>query len=130
MVQALVSLLFLAEKLGAKNILAVDYDDWCIENSKENIEQNNCINIQIVKADTAKTATPFDIVIANINKNIIQDNFALIGSACRPLGQIILSGLLIEDEADVLAYGLLQAKWQHLLKPLIKVRGLPFHFSA
>jgi ribosomal protein L11 methyltransferase len=106
-------LAILAEQLGSKEILAVDYDDWCIENSIENIAQNNCKHIEIVKADTAATLHPFDIVIANINKNIIQDNFDLLHKACCTKAKIILSGLLIEDETDILK--LAQNKgWQHI----------------
>ena len=106
-------LAILAEKLGAKNIYAVDYDNWCIENSKENIDQNNCIKIDVAKADTAQTIEQYDVVIANINKNIIQDNFVLIDKACKPNGQIVLSGLLIEDEVDILALAA-TTKWQHV----------------
>jgi ribosomal protein L11 methyltransferase len=111
-------LAILAEQLGATEIYAVDYDDWCIENSIENIAQNNCKHIQIAKADTAATAHPFEVVIANINKNIIQDNFDLLHTACTPNASIILSGLLIEDEKDILQ--LAQNKgWQHI-KTVIK----------
>lgn len=120
-------LAILAEKLGATNILAVDYDDWCIENARENIEQNNCSNILIAKADTAQTITPFDIVIANINKNIIQDNFTLISKACKPLGQIILSGLLVADEADILLWAS-ATNWQHH-KTVNKGAWIAIHFS-
>ncbi len=106
-------LAILAEKLGAVNILAVDHDDWCIENSIENIQQNNCTHITVTKADHATTAQTFDIVIANINKNIIQDNFELIHKACKPNGTVILSGLLIEDEIDILTLAE-SKKWRHI----------------
>ncbi len=106
-------LAILAEKLGAVNILAVDNDDWCIENSQENIERNNCKHITIEKVNDATTINPFDVVIANINKNIIQDNFELIHQACKQGGQIVLSGLLIEDEEDILALSNAK-KWQHI----------------
>ncbi len=106
-------LAILAEKLGATQILAVDYDDWCIDNAIENVTQNNCKHIEIVKADTAATTHPFEVVIANINKNIIQDNFDLLHTACSPNANILLSGLLIEDEKDILQ--LAENKgWQHI----------------
>jgi len=95
-------LAILAEKLGASEILAVDYDDWCIENSLENIATNNCSKITIQKADTAQTSSSFDIVIANINKNIILDNATALANAVAPKGQLFLSGLLVEDEKDIL----------------------------
>lgn len=95
-------LAILAEKLGASKILAVDYDDWCIENSIENIEQNNCTKIIIEKKDNASVNDCFDIVIANINKNIILDNFKALNNCCKNNSIVLLSGLLIEDETDII----------------------------
>lgn len=106
-------LAILAEKLGASEILAVDHDDWCIENALENIETNNCINITIELSDDATTQHPYDVVIANINKNIIQDNFDLLNKACKPNATILLSGLLIEDELDILQMAN-QKKWKKI----------------
>ena len=106
-------LAILAEQLGAKEILAVDYDDWCIENALENIAQNNCKHIEIAKADTAATNHPFQVVIANINKNIIQDNVDVLHKACSTNAKIVLSGLLIEDEADILQLAANKG-WKHL----------------
>lgn len=120
-------LAILAEKLSAVNILAVDYDDWCIENSIENIEQNNCRQIEIVKADTANVKRSFDIVIANINKNIIQDNFTALHNCCKANTVVLLSGLLIEDETDILQ--LAQTKnWQHI-KTITKGAWIAMQFE-
>ncbi len=107
-------LAILAEKLGSNSILAVDYDDWCIENSMENITSNNCQYINIEKADNAKTGKKFDIVLANINKNIILDNIVALSDDIKPNGYILLSGLLPEDEKDILAAANIQG-WEHLL---------------
>lgn len=95
-------LAILAEKLGAKRILAVDNDDWCIENAAENIKKNNCRNIELVKVDTAKNEEKFSVILANINKNIILDNLAFLADTIKKDGTILLSGLLIEDEKDIL----------------------------
>lgn len=105
-------LAILAEKLGATKILGVDNDDWCIENGIENVQTNNCKNITVAKADTAQTTEPFDVVIANINKNIILSNLAALHQSIKTNGTIVLSGLLIEDEADIHA-AVLQYNWQH-----------------
>lgn len=101
-----------AEKLGAAKILAVDNDDWCIENSEDNITTNQCKNIEVKKADTAHTSEQFDIVIANINKNIILENLSLLNQSLKNNGQIILSGLLVEDEEDILNTSK-QFQWIH-----------------
>ena len=96
-------LAILAEKLGASNIVAIDYDEWCIANSLENIEKNNCACIELLKADSAAMNRKFDIILANINKNVILDNAALLVQQLNPDGILLLSGLLNEDEAEILS---------------------------
>ena len=94
-------LAILAHKLGAGYILAVDNDDWCIENASENIVVNNTQSIEIQKVDNAKLDKKFNIIIANINKNIILDNLAFLSEAAVPGGVVLLSGLLVEDEPEI-----------------------------
>ena len=94
-------LAILAQKLGAGDILAVDNDDWCIENASENITVNNTQSIEIQKVDNAKLNKKFNIIIANINKNIILDNLAFLAEATVPGGVVLLSGLLVEDEPEI-----------------------------
>lgn len=107
-------LAILAEKLGAAEVLAVDYDDWCVENASENTLINSCQNIDIQKDNTAKTNKPYHIVIANINKNIILDNLEYLARAVVPGGEIILSGLLSDDENDILT-ACKPLGWQHII---------------
>jgi ribosomal protein L11 methyltransferase len=97
-------LAILSEKLGAGKILAVDHDDWSIENAKENVVQNNCTRVEIRKADSARVEADFrfDIILANINKNVILDNFSILAKQLSPKGVLIISGLLKEDEIDIL----------------------------
>jgi ribosomal protein L11 methyltransferase len=92
----------LVEKLGAKNITAIDNDDWSIENAKENFEKNNCQKIALVKDDSIKIKDRFNIILANINKNIILENFAGLAGGLLPNSCLLLSGLLAEDEEDIL----------------------------
>jgi ribosomal protein L11 methyltransferase len=94
-------LAILAEKLGAGWIRAVDNDDWCIENASENISINNCQQIEIQKNDTVKNENVYDIFIANINRNIILDNRLFISDSVAGGGQLIVSGLLTDDEKDI-----------------------------
>jgi ribosomal protein L11 methyltransferase len=94
-------LAILAEKLGAKKIVAIDNDDWSIENAGENIRRNNCSLIELKKADNANVDSSFDIILANINKNIILDNFSMLVKQLAPGGIMLLSGLLPEDEDDI-----------------------------
>jgi ribosomal protein L11 methyltransferase len=96
-------LAILAERLGAKNIVAIDNDEWSINNAKENIERNNCKCIQLFLSATLGSNEKFDIVLANINKNVILNNFENLKNLLSQNGQLLISGLLIEDEADILA---------------------------
>ncbi len=92
-----------AEKSGAAHIIAVDNDIWSIENSLENVEQNGCKNIHIRQGDNADVNGKFEVMLANINKNVILDNLPLLSSQLLPGGNLVLSGLLQEDEAGILA---------------------------
>jgi ribosomal protein L11 methyltransferase len=120
-------LAILAEKLGATDILAVDNDAWCIENSIENAANNNCKNIRIELAHDAKTGRQFDVVIANINKNIILDNLKALAADVAINGDIVLSGLLREDEADILAAAA-AIGWKHITT-LSKDAWIAMHFK-
>lgn len=91
-------LAILAEKLGAKNIIAIDYDEWSIDNAKENIEANNCSRINLCKADQMLADKKAAIILANINLNVILENIKLIKHACLNDSFILFSGLLIHDE--------------------------------
>lgn len=91
-------LAIMAEKLGAKQVLAVDNDDWCIENSLENIQKNNCQVIDIEKVETGYQNKKFDIILANVNRHIIEANIHFLVEALEKGGQILFSGLLVEDE--------------------------------
>lgn len=96
-------LAILAEKLGAQSVLAIDNDDWCIENSLENLAINQTQVIRVEKADSAALLDQYDLILANINKHIILENMDNLGKALAKSGTILLSGLLVEDEADILA---------------------------
>ena len=96
-------LAILAERLGAASILAIDNDDWSITNASENLEKNNCIKVKLEKADSIIDNKHYDIILANINKNIILDNLSSLIKRLSPTGTLLLSGLLTEDEADIVA---------------------------
>ncbi len=92
-------LAILAEKLGASSIIALDNDDNCIENARENIDLNHCTKISLLKAE--KVSGNADIILANINKNIIIANIENISLACSKQAIILFSGLLKEDYNDI-----------------------------
>ncbi len=95
-------LAILAEKRGAADVYAIDYDDWSIENATENCTNNQCSHVRLNLADNAADAGKSDIILANINKNVILDNLAHLKNALNEGGLVLLSGLLISDEADII----------------------------
>src|SRR5688572_1334297 len=95
-------LAILAEKSGAKRICAVDNDDWSITNAEENFRKNNCGKIELNKASDASSATKFDIILANINKNVILENLYVLTASLQAGGVILFSGLLQHDKQDLL----------------------------
>ncbi len=96
-------LAILAEKSGANKINAIDNDDWSIANAEENFIKNNCNKINLRKASDALSEIKFDIILANINKNVILENFILLTEQLNKEGQILLSGLLQEDKDEILS---------------------------
>ncbi len=91
----------LAERLGAASVLAVDNDDWSIENARENIRENRCVKVAIEKMDRPPTDRCFDVILANINKHILLREMAGMGQQMKEGGVILMSGLLVEDFEDV-----------------------------
>jgi ribosomal protein L11 methyltransferase len=95
-------LAILAEKLGANKVHAVDNDDWCIENAAENILNNASKVITIEKVESALQKVQFDIVLANVNRHIIEANMDELTQIGKPGGILVLSGLLTEDQSDII----------------------------
>ncbi len=95
-------LAILAEKMGASSIEAIDNDDWSINNAIENIDANQCSNINIIKADTCQIdAFKADVILANINLNIILANLDNIINCGKSGTTILFSGILVEDEETI-----------------------------
>jgi ribosomal protein L11 methyltransferase len=90
-------LAILAEKLGAAEVYAIDNDEWSINNGKENIENNHCHHIRIEQKDHLMDVETFDIILANINRNVLLDNMQSIADATAANGIVLLSGFYEED---------------------------------
>jgi len=91
-------LAILAEKLGAAKVLAIDNDEWAYKNVIENISQNHCKNILPQQGSLELAGTEqFDIILANINRNILLHYMAAMYNALVAGGTILMSGLLTED---------------------------------
>jgi ribosomal protein L11 methyltransferase len=111
-------LAILAEKLGAKKVHAVDNDDWCIENAEENISNNESKVITIEKVESALQKQQYDIVLANVNRHIIEANMDELTLIGKPDGILVLSGLLIEDQSDIVKLASSKGWKLHQIQPL------------
>jgi len=94
-------LAILAHRLGAGHIRAIDNDVWSIENTRENMEANNATSIILERADDAGAGFQYDIILANINRNVLLDNMHRLSAQLNPGGTLLLSGLLEEDETVI-----------------------------
>lgn len=91
-----------AKQKGAKDVVAIDIDEWSVENSVENAERNGVI--LRISQGTAENlgAENFDIILANINRNILISDIPAYTKVLNSGGQLLLSGLCFFDVDDVL----------------------------
>lgn len=94
-------LAILAEKLGAPSITAIDVDDWSIANAKENLERNECSRVS-VSLSSQLPQSKFDIILANINRNVILSYLPQLSDDLNKKSYLLLSGLLATDGEDII----------------------------
>ncbi|WP_348661187.1 50S ribosomal protein L11 methyltransferase [Croceibacter atlanticus] len=91
-------LAILAEMRGAEPLDAIDIDEWCYLNSIENAERNNCTKITVEQGDASLLSNrKYDIIIANINRNILLNDMKTYANCLSKDGVIYLSGFYDED---------------------------------
>ena len=91
-------LAILAEMKGAQPIDAIDIDNWCYLNSIENAERNNCKHITVYEGDAELLKDKnYDVIIANINRNILLNDMQTYVDCLNENGIIFLSGFYTED---------------------------------
>lgn len=96
-------LAIMAHKLGASYIEAFDIDEWCVENGDENFDLNGMTHVRMGKG-TVREVCPkgeFDIVLANINKNVLLDEMEVYSTLVKQGGNLLLSGFYEHDIADI-----------------------------
>ncbi|WP_442265767.1 50S ribosomal protein L11 methyltransferase [Tenacibaculum sp. ZS6-P6] len=100
-----------AEMKGANPIDAIDIDNWCYVNSLENVERNSCKNITVLEGDAELLVNrKYDVIIANINRNILLKDMNAYMSCISEKGILLLSGFYKEDipiiDKEVSKYGM------------------------
>lgn len=92
-------LAILARMRGAHPCTAIDIDEWCVRNSIENIELNQLSDIAVSQGDASSLAGkgPFDVIIANINRNILLNDMKSYVACMHPGTELYMSGFYTED---------------------------------
>lgn len=92
-------LAILARMRGAAPCTAIDIDEWCVRNSLENISLNSvdCIDVFQGDASSLEGKGPFDIIIANINRNILLNDLPQYVRCMHPGSELYMSGFYIDD---------------------------------
>jgi ribosomal protein L11 methyltransferase len=91
-------LAIIAQKLGANPVTAIDIDEWATENAKENCTLNQCLNIEILNGNaTLLKGKKFDVIIANINRNVLLQDMKQYAACLNTNGVLLLSGFYEQD---------------------------------
>ena len=92
----------LASQLGAKRVKALDIDAWAVENSKENFSLNDCeIEVMFGGIELIEEISAYDIILANINKNVLLDQIPAYAERMKSSGILLLSGFYAQDIDDI-----------------------------
>lgn len=91
-------LAILAKKLGGKNVVGIDIDQWAYDNAQDNIQANGTPDITVkLGGAEALGDEKFDILLANINRNILLRYMQVYCDAIREGGDLLLSGFYVPD---------------------------------
>jgi len=91
-------LAILAGKLGAREVVAVDIEDWTVENARENAALNNTpVEVRLGDIEVVRQDQPYNIILANINRNVLLADIPVYALLLKPGATLIMSGFYIED---------------------------------
>ena len=92
-------LAILARMKGAEKVVAIDIDEWAYTNALENIRLNHTAEIEVALGGAERIAAfaPFEVIFANINRNILLQDMQHYAEALQPAGQLFMSGFYLED---------------------------------
>lgn len=89
-----------ASKLGADSVMAYDIDEWSIENTRHNAQLNHVDHIKVLQGDASiitRFNEKFDVIVANINRNILLHDMPIFKRVLANDGILILSGFYADD---------------------------------
>lgn len=95
-------LAILAEKRGAKNVFAPDIDEWSFKNAQDNVKLNDCSKIDVALGGIETVVgRSFDVIVANINKNVLVEQFSVYSESLKSGGDLLISGFFETDQPDL-----------------------------
>ena len=97
-------LAILAAKLGAAQVIAVEIEDWTVENARENAALNNTpVEVRLGNIEVVRHDQPYDIILANINRNVLLADIPVYAALLKPGATLIMSGFYTEDMDAIIA---------------------------
>ena len=104
-------LAILAQKMGASFVVAIDNDTWAYNNTIENCDQNNAPEISVKQGDVQDITGEFDVILANINRNILLVQIQTYANCLIHPGELVMSGFYESDlpmiSREATKYGLI-----------------------
>jgi ribosomal protein L11 methyltransferase len=88
-------------KQGAKEVVAIDIDEFSVTNALENFSLNNINNVSVLLGDASAIEGMFDTIVANIHKNILTTDMPIYVQHLMPGGTLIISGFFVDDVPDM-----------------------------
>lgn len=97
-------LAIIAHKLGAKEIVGTDIEQGAVENAIENQHRNHIDDITFLLGDIdVVEVKAYDLVLANINKNVLKSHLPTYAKLCKSGGSLYLSGFFTSDVEELIA---------------------------
>jgi ribosomal protein L11 methyltransferase len=94
-----------ASKLGAEEVIGYDIDEWSVDNTRHNAEQNQVSNLTVFHGNASvlnRVSGLFDVVLANINRNALIQDMPAIAAVMAPGATLVISGFYEEDVPKLL----------------------------
>lgn len=97
-------LAILAHKMGAAKVKAIDIEEWAYNNALENVDRNGADGVSVFQGGIEQVGDDrFDVILANINRNILLEQMPVYAKALNAGGVILMSGYITEDKEIIKA---------------------------
>jgi ribosomal protein L11 methyltransferase len=97
-------LAILAHKMKAAQVIAIDNDDWAYSNAVDNMEKNDAVAVTVIQGEAGDIPEPeFDLIIANINRNVLLQDIPVYARFLREEGVLLMSGFYEQDLDQIIA---------------------------